>query len=133
MPNVQITTQVSTDELLHSVSSLPAQELDNFVSKVLAIQAKLKAPSLSAQETQLLSQANSHLDENQQQRWNTLEAKRQQDTLTETERQDLITLNDIAEQKNVERMAALAKLAQLRQISLPDLMKQLGIKPPSYV
>ncbi len=69
MPNVQITTQVSTDELLYSVSSLPAQELDNFVSKVLAIQAKLKAPSLSAQETQLLSQANSHLDENQQQCW----------------------------------------------------------------
>ncbi len=62
-----------------------------------------------------------------------LEAKRQQDTLTETERQELITLNDIAEQKNVERMAALAKLAQLRQISLPDLMEQLGIKPPSYV
>ncbi len=113
--------------------SLPVQELDNFVSKVLAIQAKLKAPSLSAQETQLLSQANSYLDENQQQRWNMLEAKRQQDTLTETERQELITLNDIAEQKNVEHMAALAKLAQLRQISLPDLMKQLGTKPPSYV
>lgn len=133
MPNVQITTQVSTDELLHSVASLPAQELDSFVSKVLAIQARLKTPSLSTQETQLLSQANSRLNESQQQRWDTLEDKRQQETLTDTELQELITLNDIAEQKNVERMTALTKLAQLRQVSLLDLMDQLGIKSPSYV
>ena len=69
MPNVQITTQVSTDELLHSVSGLPAQELDQFVSRVLALRAKLKAPSLSNQETELLHQINGAFDATQQQRW----------------------------------------------------------------
>ena len=44
----------------------------------------------------------------------------------------LIALNDQIEEADVERVKALAALAQLRNISITDLMDELGLLPPSY-
>ncbi|WP_245536590.1 hypothetical protein [Thiothrix nivea] len=46
MSMVHTTSQVSTDELLHSVAGRPVAELEQFVMRVLALRAKLKAPSI---------------------------------------------------------------------------------------
>lgn len=132
MPTVQITSQVSTDELLHSVASLPAAELEQFVARVLTLRARLKAPSLPEQEAQLLSRINAGLPEPQQQRFAALDQKRQEETLTDEEHQELLALNDLMEQQNVGRMQSLSKLAQLRQVSLTTLMQDLGLRPPPY-
>lgn len=43
MPTVQITSEVSTEQLLHSVANLPAHDLEAFITKVLTLRAKLKA------------------------------------------------------------------------------------------
>lgn len=132
MSTVQITSQVSTDELLHSVASLPAAELEQFVARVLALRAHLKAPSIPEQEAQLLSRINAGLPTAQQQRLAKLDQKRQDETLTDEEHQELLALNDLVEQQNVERMQCLGKLAQLRQIPLTTLMQDLGIRTPPY-
>jgi hypothetical protein len=132
MATLQITSQVSTDELLHSVASLPAAELEQFVARVLALRARLKAPSIPEQEAKLLSRINAGLPAPQQQRFAELDQKRQDETLTANEHQELLALNDQMEQQNVERMQNLSKLAQLRQVPLTTLMQDLGIRILPY-
>lgn len=132
MSTVQITSQVSTEELLHSVASLPAAELEQFVARVLTLRARLKAPSIPEQEVQLLSRINAGLSSLQQQRFAELDQKRQDETLTDSEHQELLALNELMEQQNVVRMQSLSKLAQLRQVPLTTLMQNLGIRTPPY-
>ncbi len=133
MPTVQITAQASTEELLRSVASLPAAELDQFVARVLALRARLKAPSLPEQEATLLRKINSSgLSTTQQQRFAELDHKRQEGTLGGIEHQELLCLIDEMEALNVGRMRNLTLLAQLRQVSLTTLMQDLGIAVPPY-
>ncbi|WML92271.1 hypothetical protein RCF98_08000 [Thiothrix lacustris] len=132
MPTVQITTQASTEELLRSVASLPAAELEQFVTRVLALRARLKAPTIPDQEANLLRNINTGLSATQQQRFADLNHKRQEETLTDEEYQELLLLIEEMETKNVERIQNLSLLAQLRQVSLTTLMQNLGIKALPY-
>jgi hypothetical protein len=132
MPTVQITAQASTDELLRSVASLPAAELEQFVTRVLALRARLKAPTIPDQEANLLRKINIGLSAIQQQRFADLNLKRQEETLTDEEHQELLVLIEEMETKNVERIQNLSLLAQLRQVSLTTLMQNLGIKALPY-
>ncbi len=132
MPTVQITAQASTDELLRSVASLPAAELEQFVTRVLALRARLKAPTIPDQEANLLRKINIGLSAIQQQRFADLNLKRQEETLTDEEHQELLVLIEEMEAKNVERIQSLSLLAQLRQVSLTTLMQNLGIKALPY-
>ena len=132
MPTVQITSEVSTEQLLHSVANLPANDLEAFVTKVLTLRAKLKAPRISNTEVQLLTQINQGLSAQEQARWTQLEQRRQAETLRPEEHQELLKLNDQMEQLNVVRIQALTKLAFIRQISITTLMQNLGIKTPNH-
>jgi hypothetical protein len=62
-----------------------------------------------------------------------LRAKREVETLTEAEHQTLIQLSSAIEAIGADRLEALATLAQIRQVSLTELMKMLGIQPVTYV
>ncbi len=66
-----------------------------------------------------------------QQRYNDLRAKLQAQTLTPAEHQELLNLTDTIEQFDAERLQHLLALAQLRQVSLPELLLQLNISTPS--
>lgn len=71
------------------------------------------------------------LPEDTQSRYNELRAKLQAETITPDEHQELLSLVDTVEQADADRLQSLIELAQLRQLSLTDLMSQLGIRPPS--
>jgi hypothetical protein len=68
-----------------------------------------------------------------QQRYDALIAKRRAETLTPEEHTELVHLSDQVEQLEAERMAAVASLAQLRGMSLAEVMQALGLQPPAYV
>jgi len=129
MPTIQ--AHVSGDELLKAAEQLTPAELQEFVAGVLVLRAQRQAPHLSAEESKLLLSINQGLPEKLRNRLNTLIAKRDDDTLSNEEHQELIQLNDQVEQRQAERAAALGKLAILRKTSLTSLMDQLGIKAPS--
>jgi len=61
---------------------------------------------------------------------NELIAKRRAETLTPDEHAALIALSDQIEDLNARRVECLAELARLRQLSLSELMQQLGLKLP---
>lgn len=123
---------MSINALLKAAAQLDAPELEHFIAELIAMKAKRSAPAVSKDEAALLQQINKSLPPDVQQRYDTLRAKLSDETITPDEHQELIAFNDRIEEADVERVKALAALAQLRNISITDLMDELGILPPSY-
>ncbi|MDQ5850740.1 MAG: hypothetical protein M3380_01465 [Chloroflexota bacterium] len=88
---------------------------------------------LPTAEAALLQQVNQGFPQQTWQQYNELVAKRRAETLTPDEHTALIELGDQIEQANARRIAALVELATLRNTTLEDLMRQLGISAPTYV
>lgn len=128
------TLQIATDQLLEAARQLPPPEFNQLLERLLAWRGQLMnaAPRLSAAETDLLLKINQGFAPAQQQRYDELLEKRDARTLTPAEYQELLDLTDQVEAFNVERVQALADLARLRQVSLPEVMRRLGLDTPAY-
>jgi hypothetical protein len=59
-----------------------------------------------------------------------LVAKRRAEVLTPEEYDELLRLTDEVEAHDTRRVENLVKLAQLRQVTLDQLMEDLGLRPP---
>ena len=132
MTTSQIHSDVSLAELLNGVKRLDTVALERFADEVLAIRAQRRAPSLSQEESELLMKINQGLPREVRTRFAELNEKRRAETLTEEEHAKLLQLVDQIEAHDVERVKNLGKLAQLRNVPVRTLMKQLGIQRPAY-
>ena len=134
MPKVHVTShiEIDLDEVLQGLARLGTTELEQFVEKVMALQAQRRAPSLPKDETELLQQINRGLPANVRQRYDVLNAKLHDETITPQEHEELLTLIDRVELADAERMQRLIALARLRGVSVDILMKQLGIHRTTY-
>lgn len=132
MPIVQLEAQLPTDKLLSAVEQLSEPELEQFASNVNALVAKRRAPSLPHREAELLLKINQGLPPATRQRYAELIAKRQTESMTESEYAELLELTQQVEQWEAQRVEYLAELAQLRGMSLTALMQELGITTPAY-
>jgi len=130
MTSFQITAKVDLDQLIASLAQLETSEIETCVEQVSLLLAQRKAPSLSSEETELLKQINRTLPDEIEVRHSELQEKIHEESITPTEYEELIGLLPVIEQADVERLEALIALSQIRQVSLPNLMEQLGIKPP---
>lgn len=68
-------------------------------------------------EAHLLQQINRGFTEEQWQRYHQLRSKLQDGSLSDEEHQELLQLSDHREMQNVQRLAMLAQLAQMRGVS----------------
>jgi hypothetical protein len=93
---------------------------------------KTKAARLSKRETELLLRINRTLAPEKQRRYDELKEKREAETLTPAEYKELLRF--VAEHQELwaKRLEAVVKLAQLRGVSPPEMLKQLGIDPRRY-
>jgi hypothetical protein len=123
----------STDQIISAVDQLSLSELERVFDHVLALQAERKAPHLSPAESKLLARINQGLPPELRERLALLKARREDESITDAEYEELTRLSDRAEELHAERMAAMAELAKLRGVSLPKLMNQLGIQFPENV
>ena len=124
------TIQVEAEQLLNAALQLPPLELDQLVARLQTLRRKTKVPRLSQPESELLRRINQGVPAQLQQRYDALRRKRRRHKLTRKEQQELLSLSKQMEHLDVERLRHLAELAQLRNISLPDLMRQLGLEAP---
>jgi hypothetical protein len=124
---------MSLDELLKAANELDEPGLDRLIHQVAVLRVSRKAQVLPAEEAQLLQQINQGVPTDLRAQYQVLRAKREAETLTVPEHQSLIKLSSQIEQIGADRLEALATLAQLRQISLTELMQSLGIQPVTYV
>lgn len=86
---------------------------------------------LSQAESELLQDINLGFSEEFWTRYDELVSRRENEILTPQEHQELISLTNQVEQRNVGRIESLAKLARLRNTSLDAIIRELGIKPRS--
>jgi len=132
MPAIQVDVQLSTNKLLEAVERLSRSELQQFLSRVLALHAQRKAPHLPMKESALLTKINQGLPLTVSARLNQLVSKRRANTLTSEEHAELLRLIDQLEEAEARRAQALAQLARLRGVSMTALMRELGIRAPRY-
>ncbi|WP_309742906.1 MULTISPECIES: hypothetical protein [unclassified Chamaesiphon] len=78
-------------------------------------------------ESDILKEINLGVSTDTWAEYHTLIAKRQAETLTDEEQQQLIGISDLLEVANVRRMKALIELSDLRGQSLDAVMQELGI------
>jgi len=132
MPVIQLEAQVSSAQLLRALEQMPSEELDSFVEQTLALHAQRSAAHLDHTESELLLQINRGIPPERRERYEALLAKRQAETLNAEEYAELLRLTGQIEQLDASRLIALAELARLRQTSLAELMRTLGIHPPNH-
>jgi len=132
MPTIQIEADLSPEQLINAARQLPRREFDRFVERVLSLRAERAAPVLLAAESELLLKINHPVPDDLLHRYDELIARRDTRTLTAEEHEELLRLTDQVELLEAERMRLLIELAQLRQITLDELMGQLGFRPLSY-
>lgn len=129
MPTVKIEAQISALDLLEAVQQLSQPELEQFIEQILQFHAQTIAPSLSVTESELLIKINQNLPQELRYLYQVLLEKRDRETLTKLEYQQLLELTEQVEKYQAQRLEYLTQLAQIRQISLTNLITQMGLKP----
>lgn len=130
MENLQ--ASVSTNAILTAVRQMPIAELERLVDQVIAIRAARVAPHLTADESALLARINQGLPAADRAKLRALVALRDDETISAGEWQELAALTDQLELLHADRLGALVELAQLRGVTLDEVMSQLGIQFPDH-
>jgi len=130
MENMQ--SSPSVNAILTTVRQMPIAELEQLVDQVIAIRAERVAPHLTADESALLARINKGLPQEDRARMRALIEKRDDETITTEEWQELASLTDQLELLHADRLAALVELAKLRGVTLDEVMNQLGIQFPDH-
>ncbi|MGB0561847.1 MAG: STAS/SEC14 domain-containing protein [Spirulinaceae cyanobacterium] len=133
MPKITTEIQLSLDAVLAAIEQLEMDDLEQVVHAAIALRTQKQAVQLSRQETVLLTQINQGLPDEQEMRYRVLRDKRDAETLTAAEYQELLSLTQRAEAMQVERLQNLGELAGLRGVSLTQVMTDLEIPMSSYV
>ena len=129
MPTIQIETNLSSEQLFNAARQMPRPELERLFARLFADKAREETPSLSKAESKLLLKINQDIAPAARRRMNELIEKRDNRLITPAELEELIQLNDHAEAFGVERLKCLIELAALRNVTLDEVMSQLGIEP----
>jgi hypothetical protein len=123
---------MSIDELIKAANQLNEIDLNQLLHQIVVLRARRKTPILPEEEAQLLLKINQGIPSDLRTSYQFLREKREAETLDDRQYDSLIQLSNQIEQIGAQRLEALAKLAQLRQVSLIDLMETLGIQSLSY-
>jgi hypothetical protein len=120
--------------LLKDVAQMPLIEMERFVQAVNGLIVQKKTTDKSYRERFLLGKINQTvLGLEKTQRYQLLIQKLESGTLTDIEHAELMQLTDEEEIIRYERLKYLVELAQLRAITLPQLMEKMGLNRPAYV
>ena len=128
---------MSTDNAPHTAlsnfSDMPLKELERFINALNGLVTIKRATDSDKRDKFLLRKINqTALSEPDSVRYAFLQAKMEVENLSEVEYQELLVLVDKEESIRNERFQYLLELAQLRRISLPELMTHLGLNVVQY-
>lgn len=129
--NVTLTVPVEMERKLKQAANQLGLSTDSYIVRLLQqeLQARSAFARLSPEETDLLQRINASLASIEWERYRMLVAKRDAENLTDKEHEELISLSDQLEEANVRRMEAVAELARVRKVTIPELMATLGLTP----
>ena len=127
-----ITVDARLAEAYNQAPAAQRKEILQTIKQMLLGTTKTKAPRLSKKETELFLIINQGLPADQQKRIDELTEKMEFESITDAEHAELLRLTDAMEMAQVKRLKAVAELAKVRNISLSEMMRQLGMEPGRY-
>ena len=124
--------KVGFEEFLKGATQMDTRSLEEFTQKLQRIIARRKRPNHSERELELINIIYSKFPAEQQKRYDELYKKLQQEIISEIEHKELLKLTELSENHNVKWLSALVELAQIRNVSIEEVKKQLGLEklPP---
>jgi hypothetical protein len=117
----------SVATLFHEAERLDNRSLDAFINNILSLRVQRKTSDKQKEEAILLQKINKSLSIDQIERFRALNEKRLDNNISEQEHLELGVLIEKIEKLNVTRLKYLIALAQLSNITVRELMQQLGI------
>lgn len=132
MDKVQIHTEIDVQKLL---SQFKTSQLEAFLREISALIRRRKTTDKQALEATLLQRLNEEcvLSPEHWAEFNQLIQKRESKHISDQELVRLELLIQEEERLRLKRIQILGELAELKEISLPQLTKELGIYPPKSV
>ncbi|MFT5195138.1 MAG: hypothetical protein ACI9EW_003105 [Cellvibrionaceae bacterium] len=127
MASVQIQTKVNLKDLLDGVQKLDSTTLESFADQVMLLRAQRRSSSIPQKETDLLKRINVGLSAPMGARLAELRAKKESSSLTEDENSEYLQIAYQVEELDVQRLEALSELAQIRDVTVRELMTQLSL------
>lgn len=132
MTATETAVQIGPDEILNVVERLNNDPLKQVIDAAMKEYARRKAPILSPVESELLQKINEALPQKVWDEYRVLKAKRKAEILTPEEHPRLMELYNQIEVDYAQRLGLMVELAQVRQTTLDEVMKSLGIRSPGY-
>jgi len=129
MTQIIIQSQLPFEQLIQTIEQLDSSELEQLIAQTIKVKTKRKILSLPNDQSLLLQQITQCIPDQLQDRYNFLISKRQDNTITDQEYQELINLGEHIEAIDVKRLENLTELAKLRQTSLKELIKEFQLQP----
>ena len=120
--------------LLKDFSQMPLDEIERFAQSLNALITQKKSTDKTYQDRVLLKKINQTvLGEIKTKRYQLLVQKMEMETISDLEYNEFMQLAEYEEAIRYERLKYLVELAQLRSITLPQLMDNLGLNRPANV
>ena len=122
---------MDAQSLLYNASQMPVTELESFIYQLNALVTRKKTPDNNLRDTVLLDKINrTVLEKSKRARYQTLIYKLEMETISDTDHAELEALVEEEEKIRVKRLKYLIELSQLRNVTLPQLMKTLELTKP---
>ena len=119
----------SIEQQFRQEASTNGLSLDTYLLRLLQQAAKIAQKPKRLSESELLEKINLDISEAEWTTYRHLIGVMRQECLTEQEHEMLKALGDKIELENAKRMKYIFDLAELRGLSVEELMKNLGIEP----
>ena len=125
--------QISISELLRSVGQLSTHDFEDFFIKIQSLRhQKTASDGMNIEESKLLKQIKTGLLSTKQTRFEYLIARRDARTITESEFEELLKLTHEIEKNDVIRLKRIAKLADLKRMTLPEVVSFYNLQPTQH-
>jgi hypothetical protein len=122
-----MTTYSTLSTLYQEADRLDNQSLDAFIAQIMSMRLRREVSDGQKKEADLLKKINQSLSIPEINQFRFLNNKRVETGVSEQEQVELVRLLEKIEKLNVNRIKYLTHLARLRNISVRELMNQLGI------
>jgi hypothetical protein len=124
---------IDSQSLLRDADRMPVNELERFLKDVNALLRRKRTQDKDLRERQLLHKiTNAVLDTAQRERYYALVEKLELGTMTDAEHTEFDLLGNKEEKQRNLRVKYMIELAQLRAVSLSEIMESLGLKPLAH-
>lgn len=125
--------EISNENLLNAVVSLPKNEFERLIAHAKRLRSK-SSENKVGREVKLIKKVNeATLTEEEYRRFYELLEKRRDENISNDELEELLKLTDKSEELKVKQLKYLIEVAQIRNKSLREVMRDLEIFPPQTV